>query len=216
VASNWRDVDAITLSYCNSVAQVIKERHAELANKLRLGLPPQYPKEEQKKKSMKPGAVMTTITPLAGVKATSSCQQKPPPPPPPPQNFNSSSSTSNLNQKLSVDEGRRATTRPGSSYIHENMERASATVTPLANIFDEVASFNQEYCHGASNEGHQNISSMLTLMNPTEERTTSLHVHDINPTLYWEKFTTPAPDDEDVVDITDHEVHEMWGLANDE
>jgi hypothetical protein len=30
VASNWRVVDAITLSYCKLVAQLLKERHAEL------------------------------------------------------------------------------------------------------------------------------------------------------------------------------------------
>jgi hypothetical protein len=30
VASNWRAIDEVTFSYCNSVAQLIKERHAEL------------------------------------------------------------------------------------------------------------------------------------------------------------------------------------------
>ena len=247
VASNWRVVDADTLSYCNSVAKLLKKRHAELVKTIRSGLPPQYPKEKQqqqqqqqhqhqrkKKKLTKSttitaAAVAKTTTPMAGAKTNASWQQlqlQQQQQQPwsfdddtktsmPTAAINTSAWVSNLNQ-LSVDGGRRATTRLGSSYIHENMERASATVTPLGNIFDEVARFNQEYRHGASNEGgHQNTSSMLTLMYPTEERK-SPHDHDMHPPSYWEKFTNPAPDDEDVVDISNREVHEMWGIVNDE
>jgi hypothetical protein len=163
VASNWRSVDTVTLSYCKSVAQVLKERHAELVNKLRSGLPSQHPKEQQQtKESLKPAAagmttMMMTMTPLAGVKATASWQQKPPPPPP--QSFdddaktlmpifasNSSASIFNLNQKLSVDENSRATSRPRSFHILESLERASATVTPRANIiFDEVETLSWRF-----------------------------------------------------------------------
>ena len=86
VASNWRVVDAITLSYCNSVAKVLKERHVELVNKFRLL--PQYPKEQQQKKkeSTKPTTITTaaattpvvtkTMTPpFAGANINSSSQQ---------------------------------------------------------------------------------------------------------------------------------------------
>ena len=57
---------------------------------------------------------------------------------------------------------------------------------------------------------------MFTL-NPTEERTASLHVHDMMlPSLDWENlFTQPTPDEEDVVDITNCEVHEMWATCGD-
>ena len=82
VAFNWRLVDTVTLSYCKSVAQVIKERHAELANKFRSELPLQHPKVQQKKKeSTKPttmtmAAVTMATPPLAGENLNSSCQLK--------------------------------------------------------------------------------------------------------------------------------------------
>ena len=53
VAVSWRVVDTDTLSYCQAVAQIIKERHAELTKAARGVLKPKRKKKENKNKNAK-------------------------------------------------------------------------------------------------------------------------------------------------------------------
>lgn len=119
--------------------------------------------------------------------------------------INSSVWMSNLNQ-LSVDEREKMSiktkTKTKTNKFLYPWEHVAATATPLANIITKVASFNQE---------HQKISFSIFTLNPTEERTTSLNVHDMLPSLNWVNFTQTTPDEEDVVDKTNYEDEIMRG-----
>lgn len=111
---------------------------------------------------------------------------------------------------------------PRSSYSNHDMERASATITPLSHIFDEKMSTSDS--HQAYNELEYGATSFL--MSTLDDRRTedkdatrSLNIHaqhqDTSPLLYWENLNS-APDDEDVVIITDSEINEVLRLLNEE
>jgi hypothetical protein len=222
VASNWRDVDAITLSYCNSVAKVLKERHVELVNKFRLL--PQCPKEQQKKKeSTKPTTITTTAAttpvvtktmtpPFAGANINSSCQQKH-------QSLVDMHINNIISPVLMLKQPAKEGTTPRSLYNIHDMDRASATITPLANIFDEImsTSASEQKRHQAYNKlEHENTLSLMSALDGRPNATASPYAHaqDNSPLLNWESNSEPY--DEDVVDITDCEVYEVLGLLNDE
>lgn len=210
VAQNWRVVDDITLSYCKSVAQIIKERHVELVNHVR-SEPPHLEQMQQKEKQE---LRLVRTAPLVGAAANTSCGQRH-------QSFvdhaiktsmtisttSSASMPSSLNQLAAVE------TRITRRHSIHDVERASATVTPLSKIFDEVTT-HVNYEHDdyldASNDGRLNRLPLMSAQhkNPTEEYTIR-NVYDMFPPD-WEDFN-PAPDIDDV-NITDREVHEMWGL----
>ena len=53
MASNWRAIDEVTFSYCNSVAQHIKERYAELLSQACCGGFQQNKQSKQEKTTTK-------------------------------------------------------------------------------------------------------------------------------------------------------------------
>lgn len=58
VAQNWRAVDAVTLTYCESVARILKERHAEMTQ-AKGGL-----KQTKKRTPKKTSSAVAAVTPI--------------------------------------------------------------------------------------------------------------------------------------------------------
>ena len=78
VALNWQVVDTVTLSYCKTVARLIKERHSELIKNFGGALQPQQQKKKNQRASTKHKSSKLNIAKEKGSRRSLSCKSPPP------------------------------------------------------------------------------------------------------------------------------------------
>ena len=182
VASNWRLVDSVTLSYCKSVAEIIKVRHAELTR----GASQEGLQQNKKMKKMQSKMMTAKKAPAsAGPMALSSfleeeAQEGPPCNSPPSSKTNTAGMGSIMNSTSYNSHG---TTQleEETNYVQE--VRASKVITPLANIFDQVEDtiVGQQpdmVHHHTEITSSSVLTSLMSAVDPSED-ITGLNIHDM-------------------------------------
>ena len=177
----WRLVNSVTLSYCKSVAEIIKVRHAEFTR----GAPQEGLQQNKKMKKMQSKMMTTKKAPSSAGPMTFSSfleeeAQEGPPCNSPPSSKNTAGKGSIMNSSSYNSHG---TTQleEETNYVQE--VRASKVITPLANIFDKVADtiVGQQpdmVHHHAEITSSPILTSLMSAVDLSED-TTGLNIHDM-------------------------------------
>jgi hypothetical protein len=225
VASNWRSIDSVTLGYCKSVAQVLKERHAEL-----IRAKGELQKEQ---KQSKHGEEKTT--PPAGVSKEDDEEEA---------EKGTGLHSPNREEASLIQLRHLNVITPRASMCEED---AVAIVNQENNLFEQnqltvdyasmppppiVTSLMSSLNHPMAGEDTQDLSIHDDMLWQLEERNpigTMLRAStndaipyeqlmSAGPIDWWENMNINCMDDANTVNITDGEVYRMWGggFLNDE